>query len=53
MVWVVGPAGILGCLYLFTSLSAKTIIFFFIWNAIGVVAYLLYGREQSLQKLTR
>lgn len=46
-VWLIGPAAVLGCLYLFTSLSAKTIIFFFIWNAIGVVAYLLYGRSRS------
>jgi APA family basic amino acid/polyamine antiporter len=46
-VWIVGPAGILGCLYLFTSLSAKTIVFFFAWNAVGVVVYLLYGRAQS------
>jgi APA family basic amino acid/polyamine antiporter len=46
-IWLVGPAGILGCLYLFTSLSAKTMIFFAVWNAIGVVVYLLYGRTQS------
>jgi APA family basic amino acid/polyamine antiporter len=46
-IWVVGPAGILGCLYLFTSLSAKTITFFAIWNVIGVVVYLLYGRTRS------
>jgi basic amino acid/polyamine antiporter, APA family len=46
-VWVIGPAAVAGCLYLFTSLSAKTIIFFFLWNVVGVVAYLLYGREKS------
>jgi APA family basic amino acid/polyamine antiporter len=46
-VWLIGPAAVLGCLYLFTSLSAKTIIFFFVWNAIGVAAYLLYGRAKS------
>ena len=28
LVWVIGPAGVLGCVYLFTSLSAKTMIFF-------------------------
>jgi basic amino acid/polyamine antiporter, APA family len=43
----VGPAGILGCLYLFTSLSLKTITFFLAWNAIGVLVYLVYGRTQS------
>ena len=47
LVWVVGPAGILGCLYLFTSLSVKTIVFFFGWNAVGVLVYLLYGRTRS------
>jgi APA family basic amino acid/polyamine antiporter len=47
VVWFIGPAAVLGCLYLFTSLSAKTIIFFFVWNAIGVAAYMLYGRTKS------
>jgi APA family basic amino acid/polyamine antiporter len=46
-VWLIGPAAVLGCLYLFTSLSAKTITFFFIWNALGVVAYLAYGVRKS------
>jgi APA family basic amino acid/polyamine antiporter len=46
-IWLVGPAGILGCLYLFTSLSTKTMLFFLGWNALGVVVYLLYGRTQS------
>ncbi len=47
LVWIVGPAGILGCLYLFTSLSAKTMIFFAAWNALGVIVYLVYGRVKS------
>jgi len=47
LVWLIGPAAVLGCLYLFTSLSAKTIIFFFAWNAVGVVVYLLFGRVRS------
>ncbi len=46
-VWIIGPGAVLGCIYLFTSLSAKTITFFFVWNAIGVVAYLIYGRANS------
>jgi APA family basic amino acid/polyamine antiporter len=46
-IWLVGPAGIAGCAYLFTSLSAKTMIFFAVWNAIGVVVYLLYSRPRS------
>ena len=47
LVWVIGPAGVLGCLYLFTSLSAKTMIFFAVWNVIGVAVYLAYGRVKS------
>lgn len=47
LVWVIGPAGVLGCVYLFTSLSAKTMIFFAVWNVIGVVVYLAYGRVKS------
>jgi hypothetical protein len=44
LVWVVAPFAVLGCLYLFSSLQTRTIQFFFAWNAIGVAAYLLYGR---------
>ena len=47
LVWVIGPAAVLGCIYLFTSLSAKTMIFFAVWNVIGVAVYLLYGRAKS------
>jgi APA family basic amino acid/polyamine antiporter len=47
VVWLIAPAAVLGCLYLFTSLSAKTIAFFFAWNALGVVVYLLFGRVRS------
>jgi APA family basic amino acid/polyamine antiporter len=47
LVWVVAPFAVLGCLYLFTSLQTKTIIFFFGWNVAGIVLYLLYGRVKS------
>jgi APA family basic amino acid/polyamine antiporter len=46
-IWLVGPVGILGCVYLFTSLSTKTMLFFTAWNVVGVIVYLLYGRTQS------
>ena len=46
--WLVGPLGILGCLYLFTSLPAVTITLFFVWNAIGMVVYFAYARGRSL-----
>ena len=47
LVWVIGPAAVIGCVYLFTSLSAKTMEFFAAWNALGVVVYLLYSRTRS------
>jgi len=47
VVWLIGPAAVLGCIYLFTSLSAKTILFFFAWNIVGVLVYLVYGRAKS------
>jgi APA family basic amino acid/polyamine antiporter len=47
LVWVIGPAAVIGCVYLFTSLSAKTMEFFAAWNAFGVVVYLLYSRTRS------
>ncbi|MCR5877992.1 amino acid permease [Phenylobacterium sp. J367] len=46
-VWVVAPLAVAGCLYLFTSLTVKTIVFFFAWNAVGVVVYLVWSRRQS------
>jgi APA family basic amino acid/polyamine antiporter len=45
--WVVGIAGILGCIYLFFSLTTKTQIYFVIWNAIGIVVYFLYSIRAS------
>lgn len=47
LIWVIGPAGVLGCLYLFSSLAAKTMIFFAAWNLIGALVYLAYGRVKS------
>jgi APA family basic amino acid/polyamine antiporter len=46
--WLIGPAGIVGCLWLFASLSTFTQVAFVIWNAIGIAFYLLYGRRTSL-----
>jgi APA family basic amino acid/polyamine antiporter len=46
-VWVIAPFAVLGCLYLFGSLSTKTIVFFFAWNAVGALVYLVYGRIGS------
>ncbi len=48
LAWVVAPAAILGCLYLFTSLQAVTQIWFFVWNGIGLVVYFAYGRRRAV-----
>jgi APA family basic amino acid/polyamine antiporter len=45
---VVAPGAILGCLYLFSSLPAKTQIYFLIAHGIGAVVYIAYGMRKSL-----
>lgn len=47
-VWLVGIGAIFGCIYLFISLPAKTLLFCAIWNAFGVLVYLVYGRRRSV-----
>jgi APA family basic amino acid/polyamine antiporter len=51
-VWLIAPFAIAGCLYLFTSLQTKTMVFFLAWNVLGVVVYLLYGRTKSRMAMT-
>jgi APA family basic amino acid/polyamine antiporter len=46
--WLIGPAGVVGCLGLFAFLSTFTQIAFLVWNAIGIVFYLAYGRGSSV-----
>ena len=41
--WVIGIGGILGCLYLFYSLPAKTQLFFVGAQVIGLILYAIYG----------
>ena len=48
LAWVVAPIAIFGCLYLFWSLPQRTQLYFLIWNMIGIVAYIAYGRRSSL-----
>lgn len=45
--WIVGPAAVLGCLYLFISLPILTQGRFAAWTAIGAVVYFLYGYRRS------
>jgi len=46
-VWVIAPISILGCLYLFYSLSAATVELFIGWAALGLVVYYAYSRSRS------
>jgi len=46
--FLVGTLAIVGCLYLVISLPEKTLVRFAIWNLIGLVAYLAYGRRHSV-----
>jgi len=45
---VVAPGAILGCLYLFYSLPAKTQRYFLYAHLIGAAVYLLYGVRRSV-----
>ncbi len=45
--WAVGPLAIFGCLYLFSSLAGITQVMFFVWNGLGLLIYLAYGRTRS------
>lgn len=46
--WVVGSVAVLGCIYLFFSLPAKTQIWFCIWNVAGLGVYFLYARKRAI-----
>jgi APA family basic amino acid/polyamine antiporter len=46
-VWVVAPAAVLGCAYLFWSLSGLTKVAFTAWLLIGLVIYFTYSRSRS------
>jgi APA family basic amino acid/polyamine antiporter len=46
--FVVGTLAVLGCLYLLISLPDHTLFRFAIWNVIGLLIYLAYGRRQSV-----
>jgi APA family basic amino acid/polyamine antiporter len=51
--WVIAPAAILGCCYLFMSLQRVTQISFLIWNGLGLLAYFLYARARSVEGLPK
>jgi APA family basic amino acid/polyamine antiporter len=46
-IMVVAPISIVGCIYLFFSLSLATIELFVGWAAVGLIVYFLYSRGHS------
>jgi APA family basic amino acid/polyamine antiporter len=44
---IVAPISIVGCVYLFFSLSGPTIALFFGWAVVGLVVYFTYSRNSS------
>lgn len=46
-VGVVAPVAVLGCVYLFFSLSTYTISLFVGWAVIGLIVYFAYSRQRS------
>ncbi|MEP7350075.1 MAG: amino acid permease [Sphingorhabdus sp.] len=47
LILLTAPLAIIGCLYLFFSLDAKSQILFAAWAVIGLVVYFLYSRSRS------
>jgi APA family basic amino acid/polyamine antiporter len=47
MLWLVGPATIAGCIFLFLNLPLEAMIVLPAWGAIGLVIYYLYGYKAS------
>jgi APA family basic amino acid/polyamine antiporter len=45
--WPVGIVGVLGCLYLFSSLPSRTQGYFLLWNLAGLVLYFAWGRRRA------
>ena len=46
---VIGPVSIAGCVYLLVSLPQKTLLWFLIWNLVGVAIYFAYSRRGALR----
>ena len=46
-VMLVAPVAVIGCLYLFFSLSGYTLGLFVAWAVIGLVVYFGYSRSRS------
>ena len=48
--WIVAPAAIAGCFYLFLNLQHITQVFFLIWNAVGLAIYLAFTARASARQ---
>ncbi len=46
-VWLIGPATVLGCLFLFLNLPAAAMIMLPAWGSLGALVYFFYGRRHS------
>ena len=51
--FVVGTLAVVGCLYLLASLPTHTLTRFALWNVVGVLFYLAYGRTRSVAARSR
>ncbi len=47
MLWLIGPATIAGCLFLFFNLPLAAMLVLPIWGAIGIILYYFYGYRTS------
>ncbi|HEY1753294.1 MAG TPA: amino acid permease [Caulobacteraceae bacterium] len=47
LAWLVGPAAIAGCLYLFANLQQKTQLFFAAWNLVGLACYFIWRARRG------
>jgi APA family basic amino acid/polyamine antiporter len=47
MIWLVAPATIAGCLFLFFNLPAAAMLVLPIWGAVGMIIYFAYSRSHS------
>ncbi len=45
--WLVAPAAVAGCLFLFFNLPMEAMMVLPVWSLIGIVIYVLYGRSRS------
>ncbi|KQM20903.1 amino acid permease [Sphingomonas sp. Leaf24] len=47
LIWLVAPATIVGCIFLFFNLPIDAMLVLPVWGAIGLVVYFLYGYRTS------